>query len=210
MQQLADITWADGQVWMAARDYIHNRDATTEALRLAASAYQGILQTTDNERLINRAHLGLARIYEMQNDLEKAREEYLKVTGGYALFAREQADRLELPETKDTYAWLSTAQAPRPSAPSGPGTPGQPPDFSTDEFPLPGEATDSESPGDTSTESVEDLLKRFDLGFPDSDEKDRYQKGEDQSAKDSTSPPAEPEVKEGEQSAPATDEKSVE
>ena len=32
MQQLADITWADGQVWLASRNYLYNRAAAKEAL----------------------------------------------------------------------------------------------------------------------------------------------------------------------------------
>jgi hypothetical protein len=88
MQEMANITWADGQVWMAARDYIYNREAAMEALGRATSAYTGILQTSENERLINRAHLGLARVYEMQGELDKAGDEYRKVQGGFTAYAR--------------------------------------------------------------------------------------------------------------------------
>jgi hypothetical protein len=213
MQQLADITWADGQVWIASRDYIHNRDSATEALRRATSAYQGILQTTNNKRLITRAHLGLARVYEMQNELEKAREEYAKVEGAYERFAKEQSERLASPEAKQAYAWLATAQAPRPKAPAGRGTPGQLPDFSAGDFPLPGDtpSTDATAPADgASSESFEDVLERFDLGFPKSDEADRYKKGEQPPVTESTPPPADGEPTDPVQDAAPADEKPAE
>jgi hypothetical protein len=215
MQQMADITWADWQVMIGSRDYVNNREAAMEALQRATSAYQGILQTTDNERLINRAHLGLGRIYEMQNELEKAREEYGKVTGGYTLFAREQAERLNKPEAKEAYAWLATAEAPRQRAPSGPGTPGARPEFSAGDFPLPGDEAQPSPTGTdpaeaTSTEGFEDMLKRFDLGLPKADEADRYEDGEQAPKTDTTPAPAEAESTDPEQDAPPADEKSAE
>ena len=219
MQQLANITWADGQVWMAARDYFHNRTAALESLQRATSAYQGILQTSKNERLLNRAHLGLARVYEMQNELEKAREEYLKVKGGYEQFAGEQAERLTKPESQEAYAWLATAEAPRARAPSGPGTPGQQPEFSAGDFALPGEAADDGATDAASGGSFDDLLQSFDLGFPKADETDRYEPGEEAPATDDTTPksdagaPADVEgtpASEDDEGTPTTDEKSAE
>ena len=205
MQQLADITWADGQVLMASREYIYNRASATEALGRATSTYQSILQTSDDERLENRAHLGLARVYEMENELDKAREEYLKVQGGYQGYAKLQAERLDKPETKETYAWLATAQAPRPRAPMGPGTPGERPEFSPGEFALPGTDTESGStqpgldPGAPTTgaapgESFEDLIQGLQL--PTTEGSDRYDTSEppgevtdSQPAADDTSQP---------------------
>jgi hypothetical protein len=135
---------------------------------------------------VNRAHLGLARVYEMQNELEKARQEYLKVKGGYQQFAQEQAERLATPEAQEAYAWLATAQAPRPRAPAGPGTPGQRPEFAADDFPLPGEIPDAGATDGASdqSESFENLLKGFDLGFPKADEADRYKTSEENPATD--------------------------
>ena len=73
----------------------------------------------------------------MQNELEKAREQYGLVTGAYANYAKAQAERLATPEAIETYAWLSKAQPPRPVAPMGPGTPGQGPAFSPSDISLP-------------------------------------------------------------------------
>jgi predicted negative regulator of RcsB-dependent stress response len=210
MEQLANITWADGQVLMASRDYIHNRAAAMEALQRATSAYQGILQTTDNERLVNRAHLGLARVYEMQGELEKAREEYLKVGGGYAELARQQADRLAEPQAKETYAWLATAQAPRPRAPAGPGTPGERPEFSAGDFPLPGAEAGAPDGSTDQSETFENLLRGFDLGFPKADEADdtdRYDAGTETPATDGEAPQGEVEKTDIDESEPAPEDK---
>ena len=113
---------------------------------------------------MGRAHLGLARVYEMQNELDKAREQYDQVTGPYAKYAKAQAERLATPEAQETYAWLATAQPPRPVQPMGPGTPGKRPDFSPGEIPLPnatnpGPAAPSE--GKSASETFDELLKEM-------------------------------------------------
>ena len=137
MQEMANVTWADSQAMQASQNYIYNRSAANKALEQAASAYRGVIQSSQDERLVGRARLGLARVYEMQNDLEKARAEYAQVTGPYAKYAKAQAERLAKPEAKETYAWLATAEPPRPRAPMGPGTPGQKPEFSPGDLSLP-------------------------------------------------------------------------
>ncbi|HEX4414310.1 MAG TPA: tetratricopeptide repeat protein [Lacipirellulaceae bacterium] len=162
MQRLADTTWADGQVYIASRAYIPNRTAAKDALNKAAGVYQGVIQSSDDPRLIGRARLGLARVDELQGDLEKARATYEQVTGPYAEYAKAQAERLAKPEAKETYAWLATAQPPAPKAPMGPGTPGQKPEFSPGDIPLPN-ATGAAgaAPGETKgpETSFDDLLK---------------------------------------------------
>jgi len=178
MQQMADITWADGQVMMASNAYIYNRTAANKALGEAAGRYQGVLQTTDDPRLIGRARLGLARIAEMQGDLDKARQQYEQVTGAYAKYAKEQADRLAKTESKETYAWLQTAQPPKPVSPMGPGVPGQKPEFSPGEIALPtgtqtstGEPTDQKS----ASETFDNLLKEMQKESKDNEKTDdRY------------------------------------
>jgi hypothetical protein len=103
----------------------------------------------------------MARVYEMRNELEKAREEYLKVKGGYADYAKEQAERLANPEAVDTYAWLEKAQPPQTQAPVGPGTPGRRPAFSPGDLSLPGATPEAGAPGATTEPgpSFEELLK---------------------------------------------------
>lgn len=159
MQQLADVTWADGQVYIASQNYIYNRASATDALKKATSRYLNVLQTTDDERLVNRAHLGLARVYEMQGQLDKAIEEYSKIKGGYKEYAEIQVERLKEPEAAETYAWLAKAQPPRMTPPAGPGTPGEKPEFSTGDISLPaGTETDVPMATEPAT-SFDDLLK---------------------------------------------------
>jgi hypothetical protein len=201
MQQLADATWADGQVYFASENFVYNRSAAMEALDRATSAYQGILQTSNDERLVNRARLGLARVYEMRNELEKAREEYLKVRGGYEEYAKLQAKRLAEPETKDMYAWLAKTEPPRPRAPVGPGTPGQRPEFSAGELSLPGESPESGAPG--ATDSFEELLRGL-RDLP-SESGDRYDAGEQSPLTEDAAPASDLEG-----AAPATEEKPAE
>jgi predicted negative regulator of RcsB-dependent stress response len=217
MQELADITWADGQVFNASQSFIYNRRAATDALNRATSAYQGVLQTSSDERLINRAHLGMARIYEMRNELDKARDEYLKVGGGYADYAKQQAERLAKPEAKDTYAWLEKAQPPLVAPPMGPGTPGRRPAFSAGDLSLPGATPEAGTPGATTEPgpNFDELLKGL-RELP-SETGDRYE-GEEQAppvnsdlpgtpATDGTAPATEP-APATESSAPATNDGS--
>lgn len=164
MQRLADVTWADGQVFVASQMYVMNHKAASEALNNAASAYQAVIQTSDDPQITGRARLGLGRVYEMQNDLEKARQQYEQVTGAYAKYAKAQAERLAKPEAKDAYAWLATAQAPMNHPPVGPGTPGKSPEFTPGEIALP-KAGDAAAPGGnqgttpSASESFENMLK---------------------------------------------------
>lgn len=181
MQRLADATWADSQVWLAARDYIHNRAAAVEALSKATSAYQGIIQSTDDARLRNRAQLGLARVYELQGKLDAAREEYLKVGGGYQQYAKLQAERLAQPESKAIYAWLESARPPLPQSSLGGAASGQRPAFSEGDLGLPGASGAAGATGGGKTTpdaSIDDLLKglELDLNAPDAKD-DRYAPG---------------------------------
>jgi hypothetical protein len=96
----------------------------------------------------------------MRNELDKARDEYLAVRGGYATFAKAQADRLSAPDAKDTYAWLDKAVPPRVSMPGGPGTPGERPEFDAGDVSLPEGAAEATVPGaEVPATSIDDLLK---------------------------------------------------
>jgi predicted negative regulator of RcsB-dependent stress response len=157
MQQFADITWADGQLSIASRYYLQNRAAAMEALNRASGAYQSLLTETDDEQIKSRAHFGLGRVYELQNDLDKAREEYLAVKGGFARLAEQRVKQLAEKDTKETHAWLATAESPRRAAPAGPGMPGQRPGFAPREIGLPAESPAADESGDNI--SVDDLFK---------------------------------------------------
>jgi hypothetical protein len=214
MQQMADVTWADSQVWLAARDYIYNRRAAMEALDRATSRYQGVIQSTDDERLLNRARLGMARIHEIRGELDKAREEYLKVKGAYEEYAKLQSERLEQPDARETYQWLASAQPPRPRTPMGPGTPGRRPDFSADDLGLPdasgsGSSTSSFPEGaPPQGEDFDKLLEGLNLDFGDTPTGDRYPAGEapaGQQSMDGLGTPSGQEAIPAQGTSPATD-----
>jgi predicted negative regulator of RcsB-dependent stress response len=179
MQQMADVTWADSQVWIAARDYIYNRPAATEAITKALSAYLSVIQSSDDERLVNRARLGVARAYEIQGKLDEAAKTYGEVKGAFEEYAKRQAERLAKPETKDTYAWLATARPKLPQAPTGPGTPGVQPEFSASDLALPGASPPAASPdaAPATSQSIEDLLKGLEVDFTSPTGDDRYAPG---------------------------------
>jgi hypothetical protein len=179
-QLLANATWADGQIWMASRAYIQSRPAALEAANRARTAYEAILQSTDNPQLINRAELGLGRAYELRNEPDKAREHYLKVTGGFADFAKQRAETLAEPKTKEAWEWLANAEAPRRPA-TGAGTPGKRPEFSAGDLDIP--SSDKVPTAEGAAPTTDDLLKGF---LPDEgkDTKDRYQTGDEKAKSD--------------------------
>jgi tetratricopeptide (TPR) repeat protein len=193
MQQMADVTWADAQVLIASYSYLNNRPAALEALGRATSAYQGVIQSSNDERLIGRARLGMARAYEMQNHLDKARDEYRQVKGTFTKYAQQQVERLEKPDAQEAYAWLATAQPPRPKAPVGPGTPGQRPEFSPGEISLPGanappvgKAPDATSKG--GVDAMEELLKSIKEDPKKLQTPDRYKTDQQKPAGSTTTP----------------------
>ncbi len=180
MQQIADVTWADAQVFAATRMYLGNRAKALESLNAATSAYESVIQSSKDDHLLDRARLGLARIYEMQNKLDKSRDEYGKVQGAYADYAKVQIERLNKPDAQETYAWLATAQMPLPKAPVGPGTPGQRPEFSPGEMNLPAAGPAAGPKADdtkAANEAFDNLLKSLKDDAKKGDAADRYKDG---------------------------------
>jgi tetratricopeptide (TPR) repeat protein len=229
VQQLADLTSADSQVFAASHNYLYDRARAMEALEKAAARYQAVMETSKDERDLNRARLGLARVYEIRGELDKAREEYLKVTGGTAAYAKAQAERLATPESKETYAWLANAEAVRPRFMNDLGAPTNTPDFSANDLALPESSPGGGAPAGTpgEGESLEKLLEGLNLDFEAIDEKtDPYRlpsgaPGQPASPPAQTEPPAqgaettpegetaatpaEAEPAQGEASSPATE-----
>jgi hypothetical protein len=204
MQHLADVTWADGQVFIAARDYIYNRNSSKDAIEKAVSAYRSVIQSSDDARLVNRAQLGIARAHEIDGKLAEARDDYRAVKGAFEEYAKRQADRLEKPDSKETYAWLASARPKLPRAPQGAGTPGVQPEFSAGDLALPNAPAGTTSPEGSPTQgqSIEDLLKglEVDFGAPPTGD-DRYAPGATPPATDTSQPPTTTDDK---QAAPTT------
>ena len=115
------ITFADGRLFEAANSYLRNRSAADEAIREASEAYKTLVSAR-NEEISDRAVYGLARVYEMQGNLNAAREQYAKVRGPYAQIAAERAEQLELPRVQEDYAWITKTNAQPVDTPAeGPG-----------------------------------------------------------------------------------------
>lgn len=164
VQEWALAAWADRQLYIATRQYLMDRSAALERLQRIVGAYEQLAENADDDQVRNRATFGLARVYELQDKLDEAREQYDRVEGDLQPLARMYADRLLNPDAKETYAWLSTAELPRRSAAGGPGAPGDRPVFGAE---LPG-ATD---PTGLNLRTLEDIL-----GFPaDAPADDRYE-----------------------------------
>jgi len=208
MQELADVTWADSQVFIASRTYLTNRKAATDALDKATSVYQGVLRSSKDEHLVSRAHMGLARAYEMQNNLDDARGEYGKVKGAFEKFAQQQIERLEKPEAKDTYAWLASAPIPE-RKPAGATAPGQGQDLSPSDISLPGTTgpetggkADAKGAAETFDNLMESIKTKGELG------ESKKEAPADTSKSDAkSSVPAPPDAKSS-SAAPATETKN--
>ncbi len=146
VQLLADIAWADGQVYRASQLYIISRTEVDKALTGAESTYQSLLRSTKDQRLLGRVHLGLGRLYELRNELDKAREQYGAVEGDFAELAQQRVKELEKGQVQETCDWLAAAQPPRATPSTGLGTPGQRPDFSAPDMTLPSGTTEGTRP----------------------------------------------------------------
>ena len=148
MQQWADITWADGQVWMASRYFIQNRTAAIEALNRAdehlpepaagigrrATARPRPLRPGPRLRIAERARQGAGRI----SGRRRAASPSWPSSGPSNSKNR---------DAKDVYAWLATAEAPRRASPAGPGTPGHRPGFAPGDLDLPAAERTTAEPG---------------------------------------------------------------
>ncbi len=129
MLQWFDVTWADFNVKQATDIYLSDRDRAEEVLKEAKNAYKSVLQQDPSEDLRNRAHLGLARVHEMQNEIDEAIKQYNSVGGAFARIAKQRAEDLADEGVRQTIAWLSTAELTIPATPPGGGIPGLTPPF---------------------------------------------------------------------------------
>jgi hypothetical protein len=129
MQEWAYITWADRQLWLAAREYLVNREAAKERLNDIAAIYEQFADMAVNADVKNRARLGLARVSEMQNDLDEARRQYALVQGPLKPVADARLKELESEEAEKVTQWLATVELPKRAPPAGGGLPGGRPEF---------------------------------------------------------------------------------
>lgn len=122
----AKLIVADSQLIQATDQLFQNRADANDKLRRALTGYQEVADSSIAERdplLQQRAILGMARSYESLNQLDKARDEYKKLTdtGRWAnpIFT-EQAERrlkaLDQPSTKQFYDWFAKHEPLPPSS----------------------------------------------------------------------------------------------
>jgi hypothetical protein len=185
MQDWAYAAWADRQLQLAAGAYLFDRQASLDRMRRVMGIYEGLIAADKDLLILDRAHMGLARIYEMQGKLEEARSHYRQVQGDMTLLASQRADQLESPEVQKACQWLATAPLPKPSVPQGLGTPGVRPDFGAA---LP-EASEGISP--ENLKSIETLLGEAMNESSGGAQEDRYGESAEASDDSGAKPPEE-------------------
>ena len=127
-------------------DLFRDKEQAAKQMDAARSTFEAVINTFDDEMLIQRATFGLAKTYESMGDLAKATEIYESITKKWpnAEFTQAAADRLDAinrPQAKEWYAWLSE-QKPVVNAASNPGAFGDLPvlpDSPDMSMPKPGE-----------------------------------------------------------------------
>jgi hypothetical protein len=197
VQQWADVAWADGQLWMGSRAFLVNRTSANEMLNRAGSVYNIVLSTASDQRLLDRANLGLGRLYEMRNDLDKAKQHYADVKSEFVELAQLRIQQIDNRKDKlsESLSWLATADLPQRVAPTGPGTPGQRPDFSAGDLKMPAASPTTTESGP----SFDDIFNSVDQATQSSDES-RYEDSGDATGEDAATESTD--AKESETSAP--------
>ncbi|MEM9353957.1 MAG: hypothetical protein AAGA92_13165 [Planctomycetota bacterium] len=188
VQEWAYLTWADRQVQLGAQSYLDNRERATELLKLSVSAYESVASLSKDQQLVDRARLGLARVYEMQNQPDRARQEYELVQGDFTDVAAAALRRLEDSAAEEDLAWLATSALPRPPV-SESGVLGSDPTFGVD---IPGVSEEQQA----EQKSLEQILG----GFLPNGAANRY--GEEDAAVEEGEA-AEAEAEEGSEEGPA-------
>ena len=178
MREWAQIVWADRQVLLSARTYLFDRKAALSRLRGVIGIYDGLTTSASDPELRDRAHFGLGRVYELQNKVNLAQQQFAKVQGDLGPIASQRAEQLQSGGVKDDCEWLATAELPKRDLTGGQGASGQKPSFNA--------TIPKTSATDSAAEQVglEDLLENFS-----GDEKveDRY---EEESTESQESQPA--------------------
>jgi hypothetical protein len=153
MQEWALMGWADRQLLRASQLYLSNRDESNDRLVEIMGVYEQYATGGSHPEVRNRARLGLARAYEMKNDLKAAKAQYQQVEGALADVAAERLKELESKPAEETAKWLATVELPEPKTPTGPGTPGSRPGFEATSPP-----TDPAAKGAGAAPSLEEIL----------------------------------------------------
>lgn len=181
MQQWAYLDWADRQLSLASRFYLVDREAAYDRLRSIAGIYQQLATSASEDDLRQRARFGLARVYELQNKVDQAREQYLQVNGELRALAAERAARLESEKVQQNIDWLATAELPERDPDTELGAQAARPEFDATLPSTGSEGTPQE------TRSLDEILGDFTSGL---DQDDRYGTADDAESAEETFPEA--------------------
>ena len=150
MPEWAYATWADRQLLLANQAYLADRNAALSRTEKIEGIYRNLIDSANDAEVRNRARFGLACVYELQNKLDEAKQQYAAVQGDLVGLASERAAHLDSPEVQESLTWLATAELPKPSASNLPG--GRP-------------SFDAEMPstegGELDTQTLENLLQNL-------------------------------------------------
>jgi hypothetical protein len=194
----AYLAWCDRQLFLASRNYLISRENAMDRLKQIQGIYDTLSTQASEAQLRDRAHFGLAQVYELQDKLDLAKEQYAQVTGDYAPLAQQRLAALEADDAQDICKWLATAtlpKLPKASAEKAESDTGKRPSFEAEE------PSTTPAAGQTDNRTLEELLMGGEKEKPQSD---RYQDAvpADKPATeqpDATDTPAKP----AEESAPA-------
>jgi|GEM_PF-2287802 len=155
MQEWAYVNWADRQVLIAMASSLADRKKTEDRLTSVLGIYEEMANSAGDTQVRNRARFGLARVYELQNKIDEARQQYMKVRGDLQLQANERAEQLDSEEVRQACEWLATTELPKRDLTGGQGASGARPGFGAD---LPGTEASKSS---ISAEKLDELLENF-------------------------------------------------
>ena len=126
----ADATWADGKLFQASQIFFTNRAEADKAIEEAIAIYERLVKSRQRD-IAERAGYQLGRALELQGKLDEAIKQYGRVTGAFALVAKDRILQLETDKVKQSYDWITAAK------PSGNATGGVLDNLDPDDIPLP-------------------------------------------------------------------------
>ncbi len=129
VEQWANLTLADAMLLDVSNQMFIDRAHANGLLDQIRSTCRMLQTNSQNPEIRSRASYCLARAFEMEGRLDKAKEEYENVQGVFQPLAKQHLAALEKPEAREFYEWFASAEPRTPSAPQGPGVPGQRPLF---------------------------------------------------------------------------------
>ena len=129
MQEWAYVGWADRQVLTAMSSYLYDRKMTDDRLKSVTGIYEELAGKAADPQVRNRARFGLGRVYELQNKLDEASQQYQSVRGDLQPQASERAKQLESEGVRKACSWLATAELPKRDLTGGQGASGERPEF---------------------------------------------------------------------------------